>query len=288
MMIPESIRTRIRRELSAPVEEATPLSGGDINRAARVRAGGIDYFLKWNEAAPGGMFRAEEQGLDLLRAATSLAVPSVFVSHEPDSECPGFLLMEFFQPGTPTDTHREVLGKGLAELHGKTGEQFGLDHDNFIGRLPQRNREHAVWHDFFRDERIDPQLRRAVDGGRLSRSLLSCADRFYAQLPDLFPESPPSLLHGDLWSGNVLFTKSGTPALIDPAVYFGHPEMDLAFTRMFGGFSESFYRAYESVRPIDPGFEERIPIYNLYPLLVHANLFGGGYADRAAQFLSRF
>ena len=196
--------------------------------------------------------------------------------------------MEYIEPGARSDSAFEHLGRGLAALHLLVQPTFGWHRDNFIGLLHQSNRRHASWADFFAEERIEPQLRLAFDAGRLETSLARHWERLRQRLPSIFPETAPALVHGDLWSGNVLFDTAGRGVLIDPAVAAGHPEMDLAFTRMFGGFPDAFYRAYAEVLPLQPGFEARVSVYNFYPLLVHVNLFGGGYVASARNFLRSF
>jgi len=199
-----------------------------------------------------------------------------------------FLLMEFIEPGHGSDTSSLQFGQQLATLHQTSAECFGLDHDNYIGRLPQSNRHHSDWIEFFITERIDPQLKQAIDSRAVGSGVADRWKRVARQLPDLIPVARPALLHGDLWGGNYMFDGSGRAVLFDPAVYYGHHEMELAFTKLFGGFSEPFYEGYEEVAPLEPGFQDRIPIYNLYPLLVHVNLFGGHYIRQAEQILRNF
>jgi len=288
-MIPESIKKFLTDQLDISVSGSTSLSGGDINRAAKLTTNRGELFLKWNRNAPPDMFEKEDKGLNLLRKGTdNIKVPDTIAHHKPEDEIPGFLLMEFIRSGSASPADEFRFGAELAGLHNQTTSHFGLDHDNYIGRLPQSNRHHENWSAFFIDERIKPQIISAIDSGRLSANILKHTERFYSELESIFPDCKPSLLHGDLWGGNYFFDTNGTGVLIDPAVYYGHPEMDLAFTRMFGGFSAQFYKGYESVTELADGFDDRIPVYNLYPLLVHVNLFGGGYAMQARRFLEKY
>ena len=288
-MIPASIQKHLSQEYSIQISEAVSVSGGDINRAAKLTTNRGELFLKWNRKAPVDMFEKEDNGLKLLREGSgNIKVPDTIAHHKPVGEIPGFLLMEFIRSGSgsPADAFR--FGAELAGLHNQSNSHFGLDHDNYIGRLPQSNKLHENWRDFFIDERIKPQIKAAIDSDRLPDNILKHCERFYSELESIFPKCKPSLLHGDLWGGNYFFDTEGNGVLIDPAVYYGHPEMDLAFTRMFGGFSAQFYEGYESVTTLTGRFEDRIPVYNLYPLLVHVNLFGGSYANQAQRFLEKY
>ncbi|MEX2435961.1 MAG: fructosamine kinase family protein, partial [Balneolaceae bacterium] len=244
-------------------------------------------FLKWNGSAPDDFFEKEADGLKLLKSAgTGLRIPEVIAAEMPVSGRPGFLLMEYIDESHGGDSF--AFGAELAALHQTRSEQFGLAHDNYIGSLPQTNRRHTEWTTFFSEERITPQLKMAIDSNKMNSGILKHWDRMASKLDDLFPPAKPSLIHGDLWGGNYLFDSNDSAALIDPAVYFGHPEMDLAFSKMFGGFSADFYDGYQSVTQIEAEFSERVPVYNLYPLLVHVNLFGAGYTRQAEQILKNF
>jgi len=286
-MIPTKLSNHLAEALNLEIIKSQSVSGGSINRAAKIATNLGDMFLKWNTNAPDDFFEKEADGLKRLATArTALRIPDVISSGKPVNSRPGFLLMEFIEEGRSGNSFE--FGQNLAKLHQTDIDQFGLDTDNYIGSLPQSNRRHDNWITFFTEERINPQIQMAVDSGKLSRGILQNWDRLSRKLNEIFPPTKPSLLHGDLWSGNYLFDSSGSGVLIDPAVYYGHPEMDLAFTKMFGGFSSEFYRGYESELPLEPGFSERVPIYNLYPLLVHVNLFGGHYTSQFNSTLRNF
>lgn len=283
-MLPENIRNQIAQNLGSEITSVKPVSGGDINQAAQIKTGdGQTLFVKWNPKAPADMFRAEAEGLSLLAKADSgLVLPKVFAVAQ------GYLLMSWLPEARPTESSAYEMGRALAKLHAFSDNSFGLDTDNYIGSLPQSNNRHSNWYDFFAIERIEPQVQRGVESGVLRRTVLRKAQKLYNRLGSVFPAEDPALVHGDLWSGNFMYTEKGKAAIYDPAVYFGHREMDLAMTRLFGGFPDSFYRAYEEEFSLEPGFEQRISLYNLYPVLVHANLFGSSYAQRAESIIDSY
>ena len=232
------------------------------------------------------MFAAEAKGLALLRDVKSLKIPEVISVWEGGES--QFLILEYIGQGYKKETYWRDFGSALAEIHRHTRDHFGLDHDNYIGSLPQRNAATSSWVDFFIQQRLAVQLRYAVDSRKLGAEALRLFDKLFAKLPTLLSEGPPSLLHGDLWAGNIMVTAQGDPCLIDPAVYFGNREMDLAMTALFGGFDPVYYEGYNEVYPLERGWQERADIYNLYPLLVHVNLFGGSYIAQSLAIVRRF
>jgi fructosamine-3-kinase len=276
--------------VGASVEAARPLSGGDINDAFEVTlSGGMRVFVKTNARAPATMFPAEAHGLEWLREAGALRIPRVLaVSNGREGE-PSFLVLELLTPSRKARDFEERLGQGLAALHRFGAGSFGLSADNFIGSLPQRNRAHGTWAEFYWHERLAPQLALAVRAGRATARLRSGLPRLAERLAELVgPDEPPARLHGDLWGGNLHVDDQGAPCLIDPAAYGGHREVDLAMMRLFGGFGERVFSAYAEAYPLAPGHAERVPLYQLYPLLVHVNLFGGGYVQSVEQSLARY
>lgn len=275
------------RLLNAPVRAFVPAAGGCINHGGEIKtAGGASYFIKWNNAQlfP-DMFAAEHNGLLLLAKANAVRVPAVMGVVQDDRW--QVMVMEYIRPSKPAGNYWEMLGEQLAALHLITAPRFGLDTDNYIGSLPQHNTQKAKWVDFFISNRLEFQLLLAEQHGRAEATLRKRFEKLYTRLPEIFPDEPPALLHGDLWSGNLITGEAGQPCLIDPAVYFGHREAELAFTRLFGGFDSRFYQAYQSVFALHPGFSDRADVYNLYPLLVHVNLFGGSYLASVLRTLSR-
>jgi len=270
----------------AEVIETQLLSGGDINTAARVYTTEGIYFVKWNSADREGMFEAEARGLELLRRSETVRIPEVIGhGHYQDK---AYLILEYLDAASPRPTYWEAFGQALAEMHSHTQPRFGLSFDNYIGSLPQANTPSPNGIQFLIEHRLRPQVGLALYKGLLSKELFGRFERLYERLPDLLPNERPALLHGDLWSGNVVVDEQGMPALVDPAVYYGYREAELAFTTLFGGFEPRFYEAYQEAFPLEAGFQERVPIYNLYPLLVHVNLFGAGYVSGVERVLNAF
>jgi fructosamine-3-kinase len=289
MELDHALSQALGRCLGSEPVAAKRLSGGDINDAFDVRLGdGRSVFVKSNADAPSAMFPAEARGLGLLAEAKALRVPNVLGVSSPGDPVP-FLALELVYAGARVRDFDEHLGRGLAALHRYGTPGFGLDHDNYIGSLPQSNRARPSWAQFYENERLAPQLARAVSENRASAGMRRGFERLFARLVDLLgPEEPPSRLHGDLWGGNLHTDEHGAPCLIDPAVYGGHREIDLAMMRLFGGFGERVFSAYAEAFPLAPGASERVPLYQLYPLMVHVNLFGGGYAASVERILAKY
>ncbi len=264
-----------------------PLSGGDINQAAKIETGEGLWFAKWNHAnAFPGMFEAEAKGLDLLGRAGELFVPKVVGFGEMKNE--SMLVLEYIETGRENSDFWNDFGKGLAAMHKHSESFFGLDHDNYIGSLPQYNRKHDNWVEFFISCRIEEQIRMARNKNRIDKGTIRQFERLYVHLNDFFPEEKPSLVHGDLWSGNFMIHQKGDACIFDPAVYYGHRLMDIGMSKLFGGFSSQFYEAYHNEYPLENNWENAIEIANLYPLMVHVNLFGGGYMGSVNRVLRRF
>lgn len=286
--------TRRIRELWGPstsLVRAEPVSGGDIHEAARiVLSDGRTLFVKYNPEPLPGLFEVEERGLALLRSTQTVRVPEVYAAAEATEKHPAFLLMEWIEPGGSSPDTLRAFGRGLAHLHRHSGEFYGLDHDNYIGSLPQPNTPTRSWVEFYRERRLGVQMELAGERGRLPAKRRERLERLRERLEEFIDEShvKPSLLHGDLWGGNYLISSEGEAVLIDPAVYYGDREVELAFTELFGGFPPEFYEGYREVWPLDPGYEERKPLYQLYPLLVHLNLFGEGYGGRVDRVLRHY
>ena len=285
----ERLCERLSRHVGEPmdIEHSEPVGGGSICAAYRLHTPAGRWFVKVLDAEKHpDLFAGEADGLQRLARAGALRVPQV-VGHGEDHD-EAYLLLEHIDTGPRRTAFWEALGRGLAALHGHSAPRFGLERDNHIGLLPQVNTREADWPTFLVRHRLEPLVRQARDRRRLDPATVQRFDRLYPRLDGLFPTEPPALLHGDLWSGNVLCASDGSPVLIDPAVYHGHREMDLAMARLFGGFEEAFFAAYHSERPLEPGWPERVELCQLYPLLVHVLLFGGGYAAQVQAVLRRY
>ena len=277
------LRDGIEEALGAPIRSQRSLAGGDICRAYEVI---LDddrrLFVKTRDQAPPEMFRTEARGLSWLKETEALRVPEVVAAGD------NFLALEFLDSAPKENDFDEQLGRGLARLHQFPCQQPGLEFDNFIGPLPQSNTPLENWVDFYTQQRLQPRVEEAVQGGKAPRNWLRKFGNLYQVLPDLVPDEPSSRLHGDLWGGNLLTGPHGEPCLIDPAVYGGHREIDLAMMKLFGGFSPTVFAAYHECYPLQSGFQDRVDLYQLYPLLVHVNLFGAGYVSSVERALSRY
>ncbi len=286
-MLPTAIQQKCREILGTDIHSTVPISGGDINKAMLLETDMGRFFLKMNDSAnAGSMFETEAAGLLMLADCGAIRIPDVI--GYASTAAGSFLLLEYIETGFRPDGFWGNFGVALAQLHRKSSPTFGFGHDNFIGSLPQQNCQHDDWPTFFIHERLLPQLAIAQQGNRLQSTDFQRFEQFFKRLPDLCPTEPPALIHGDLWSGNFLCAANGKPVLIDPAATYSHREMDLAMSRLFGGFERPFYRSYEEAWPLAPGFEERLPVYQLYYLLVHVNLFGGGYLRSVREALGGF
>ncbi len=273
--------------IKAHIYSSHSVSGGSINTASHLKTSHGDYFVKYNTAHRfPAMFEKEARGLALLGEAGVIAVPQVL--HLDEDEEHAFLMLSYIDSAQEAANFWDDFGEKLAALHQKKAEKFGLDHHNYMGSLYQHNSQHDDWIEFFVMERLEPQIKLAREEGSLSHNDVTAFERLYKRLDSIFPETQPSLIHGDLWSGNFMVNHEGRACLIDPAVYYGHPEIDIAMSTLFGGFSNRFYEAYNRYNPLEKGWRYRLPVYNLYPLLVHVNLFGGSYLSSVRQTLRQF
>jgi fructosamine-3-kinase len=267
----------------APSATARPVGGGDISAAWQLETGSGRIFLKTGPVAAIDMFAAEAEGLSEIALANALRVPEVLAVGETSSTA--FLALEWLPFERPGKACEERLGQQLAAMHRTTADRFGWHRDNTIGLTPQHNPWSAEWVAFFREHRLGYQLELAATNGYRGE-LEQEGARLLQRLPSLFENYRPlpSLLHGDLWGGNWA-ASGGEPVIFDPAVYYGDRETDLAMTRLFGGFGRAFYDAYEAAWPLQPGSARRQELYQLYHVLNHLNLFGGGYRGRALALI---
>lgn len=268
------------------------VAGGDVNSAFRLRflseGEQRQLFIKLNASSlyP-GLFEKEARGLSFLKEHSSFVVPDVVDYGVMDSE--QYLVLEWINGGGDLSAKGyEVAGRKLAEMHKNFGNAFGLTEDNYLATLKQTNAPRDSWSAFYLGQRILPALRLAHQRGFLKEVSLAHVETMDARIDTVFPPEPPSPLHGDLWSGNAMSALGDKMALIDPSVYFGHRYMDLAMTRLFGGFPESFYKGYESVYPLEGDIREAILLAQLFPILVHVVLFGEGYSSRAREIINHF
>ncbi len=265
-----------------------PVGGGCISRSARLKTSHGDFFIKWNSSAAPDLFLREAEGLTELHVAAedALIIPGVILAAEA-GEWPGFIVMEFLATGC-SQHQEEKLGSGLAVLHQYRDRQFGFYHDNYCGSTPQKNEWRSDWVDFFIHNRLKFLLDLIRTGRGFDEADMNVFDRLIKRLPQWLPASSgSSLIHGDLWSGNYLYTNRG-PALIDPAAYFGDREMELSMMTLFGGFSSLTWSAYQSSFPLGPGWKERVQMYQLYHLLNHFYLFGGSYGHQSLLLAKKF
>ncbi|REJ80167.1 MAG: ketosamine-3-kinase [Bacteroidetes bacterium] len=251
------------------------VSGGCINRGQKLETTAGNFFTKTNsEARFPGMFEAERKGLELLKSTGTINLPDCLMSGVWNQQ--SFLLLEFIEAGKRKQDYWEKCGRQLANLHKHSQDKFGLDHNNYIGSLQQTNTYSKSWTEFFLEERLM----------KIGQDLISpYYDLLRKRIEEIVPHEKPALLHGDLWNGNLLTGPEGEAYFIDPSVYYGHREMDLAMTELFGGFPSEFYASYNEAFPQNPGFKIRRDLYNLYPLLVHVKLFGVGYAQQVKSIL---
>ena len=282
----ENIETELRKAIGSKVkiEDFSQEFGGDINESLKVVSNVGDFFIKINEAdAFPKMFDAEAKGLALLNEKSSFVVPKPIVVGEFHNKA--YLLLEYLPLKSMGSW--ESFGEQLAKMHCESSENFGLDYSNYIGSLVQENKEIDSWSEFYTNQRLLPLSTKAFEDNLLNRHDLKNIESLYKELPSIYPIEKPSLLHGDLWSGNASFCK-GHACVYDPAVYFGHREMDIGMTLLFGGFPNDMYEAYNATLSLEKGWQDRVEISQLYPLLVHVNLFGGSYVNQLRSILRKF
>ncbi|MGQ0520900.1 MAG: fructosamine kinase family protein [Actinomycetota bacterium] len=275
--------------LDSPVADLRPMAGGDLNDAyAAELAGGTRVFVKTAADAAPHAYSREAEGLAWLARAGALPVPDVLaVADEPGG--PRFLALSWVEPGHRTTGTEEDLGRGLAALHAAGAPAHGGGHDLVLGPLTLPNDPCDDWPSFYVTRRLEPLARMAADRGALPPAAPGLLDRLAARLPELAgPPEPPARLHGDLWTGNVMTGAGGRPWLVDPAAYGGHREIDLAMLRLFGAPGPAFLAAYEEATPLAEGHEERVELWQVLPLLVHAVIFGGGYGASAVAAMGRY
>lgn len=287
MPVDNALQTYLTEVLNISILLTTPLSGGDISDVWLIETRDDRYLAKVQSGANApDQLEAEYSGLKTIAETNAIRTPQLY--HCGTYKSTAILVMEYIPSMAPATHDFRRLGQELAALHQVTASHFGLDRDNFIGILPQKNTRTSGWSGFYLQNRLLPQIAMACDAGRLRRAEVPDESTMVKVLENMLADVRPALLHGDLWSGNYLISTEGVPYLIDPSVYYGHREVDLAMSRLFGGFQRSFYEAYADILPPDPGWEERNDLYQLYYLLVHLNLFGASYRPAVLRILDRY
>ena len=288
-MMEQALRQHIELALSdkwgesVRIGQLRPLGGGCINHASRMQTNVGDYFLKWNPGGISDLFLREAESLrELAKAESELHIPKVYLAAAPTDRLPAYLLTEYLSPPEQSRSEmEEQLGRGIAQLHRYQHEQFGFHNDNYCGATPQDNRWQSDWVTFFAEQRIGALLRMIRDKRGLDSREEKAYEQLLQKLPQLLGHEPaPSLNHGDLWSGNYMFSAHG-PALIDPASYYADREFDLGMMGMFGGFAARVWEAYQEEYPLELAWKDRHELYKLYHYLNHDYLFGGGYGQQA-------
>ncbi len=260
--------------------------GGCINESYLISGAEQRYFVKLNTAQLSEMFVAEAAGLNEIAASRTIRVPQVVCYGVSAQQ--SYLVLEQLEFGPGNSRSQTQLGQQLAQMHRHSANQFGWHRHNTLGTTPQPNTQSDNWIEFWRHQRLGQQLQLAAANG-YGGPLQTLGQQLLDQLDDFFVghQPEPSLLHGDLWSGNYAIATDGTPLIFDPAVYYGDRETDIAMTELFGGFSAEFYQAYETEYPLASGYRQRKPLYNLYHILNHLNLFGGGYQQQAVSMMEQ-
>ena len=282
--VERSIREASRTAFA--IESRSGIGGGCINECYVIRGHGRAYFVKLNTPERAEMFSAEAAGLSEIARTNTVRVPEPVCHGASPAAC--WLVLEHVELRAGTDSSMRELGRKLAGMHRVATREHGWKRDNTIGATPQVNTRSSDWIEFWRGQRLGFQLRLAASRGHGGR-LVADGNRLLEKLPAFFSgyEPIPSLLHGDLWSGNAAASAGGEPVIFDPAVYYGDREADLAMTELFGGFPPAFYEAYRAEYPLDAGYATRKQLYNLYHVLNHLNLFGGGYRAQAERMIGQ-
>ena len=283
----DELKNRLHSILGSEIIRSSAISGGDISKAYVVYTKSDRFFCKYHLGGNSlDMFIAEKDGLEAISATNAIYAPHV-IAVEPSTKG-AFLLLEYIESKSPSAKEMELLGCQLAEMHQITSGDFGWPTDNFIGSLPQSNTRNENWPHFYAEERILPQLNRAVEQKMLSLEEVPSGEKLVKGIHAYCDPENPSLIHGDLWGGNFLISATGQPCLIDPSVSFADPHMDIAMSRLFGGFNASFYLGYSEVANATLPNEAQTDLYQLYYLLVHLNLFGRSYYPSVRRILRTY
>lgn len=291
-MINQELKTYLSEELrrkkiiTTNINKVVKVYGGSVNQSYGLISANKKVFIKLNDqhAFP-KMFEKEKESLELLAQKTNLKIPRPLALGSFNEQ--SFLILEFIEEQQKKENFWQLLGAGMAQLHRNTSNNFGFDENNYNGSLIQQNCSKKKWVDFFIENRLIVQEKLARSKGALDAETGKLLNKVYSKLSNLFPVEKPALLHGDFWSGNFMTNQDGTPVIMDPAVYYGHREMDISMSMLFGGFDKKFYQSYQEHFPLETGWEQRVDICNLYPLLIHVNLFGASYVKRVKNILKQ-
>jgi fructosamine-3-kinase len=277
----------LSQKLQTPVIKIQAVGGGCINQTYKIVTANNQFFCKTNSASKfPHLLEKEKKGLELIQKHKHIKTPSIInYSIEADEQV---LILEWIEEGSRTNQFWKTFGKELAALHSVSNEFYGLEEDNFMGSVPQSNKQEKRWVSFFIEQRLQPLQKLCIDAQHLTLKHVAQFESLYKYLPAIFNKEKPSLLHGDLWSGNFMCTKESKLVVIDPAVYFGHRSVDLAMTTLFGGFDKSFYEAYHYHFPFPDNYPEQWKVCNLYPLLIHLFLFGRAYLHQVEEVLKKY
>lgn len=282
-MLNPDFKHHLEQDFSIQITSVNPLSGGDINEVYRLETKHSNYVIKLNKAdAFPGLFEKEALGLKAMRDTKAIDVPEVLGYGAFENNT--YLVLEYKEQGRVSRNFWERFGQELAAMHRHTRKDFGFHQDNYIGSLPQYNTSESTASEFYIRQRLQPQFNMAKNRGYEFKNL----EQFYKQIEQMIPDEPPALIHGDLWAGNFLVNSKDQPCLIDPAVAYAPREMDIAMMKLFGGFDEVMYQAYQESFPLEKDWEDRIALWQLYYILVHVNIFGGHYYSQAKSLMSNY
>ncbi len=280
------IKSIVSVHINGKINNVKALFGGDINNAFLISTENENYVVKVNASnVYPKMFQRESDGLSLLNSAGANVPEVIKVFHKADDQ---FILMKYIEKEASGNEFWSNLGVSLARIHLKKAPQFGLKFDNFIGSLPQENTFKPNWSDFFIEHRLQPLVKKSYDQQLLTNSHLGHFEGLFKRLDLLIPKEKPSLLHGDFWSGNMICGQNQKPYFIDPAVYYGHREMDISMSFLFGGFDLNYLKSYQEIYPLEADWSSRIDLHNLYPRLVHLVLFGSSYLAGIEKVILKF
>ncbi|HET8858359.1 fructosamine kinase family protein [Marivirga sp.] len=284
-MLPKSIENQLNSFHGKEIYHIQSVDGGSINEAFRYSVEGDDFFVKCNNQVP-GIIAKELDGLKAIAKLDCIATPEIITFEKIDDY--EVLVLPFISAGLKTPNAWENFGEQLALMHKQPAHYFGWHQSNFIGNLHQSNEDIPNFIDFFINQRLLPQIELAQKNAYLSTADIGLFEQLFQKLNEILPDAKPSLVHGDLWSGNFMIGENEKPYLIDPSIHYNFRETDIAFTHLFGGFDTKFYETYNHHCPLEPDFQNRISLYNIYPLLIHMNLFGSAYYGSVISNLKQY